>query len=109
MTRELPGLSAVDPLWIAEPAAAVRVVGQGLRALRRALPGRVVPVRTVGSTRIENALRAVASACPMRCALPARRSRRRLPRRRVLLEHAARRRALAARRPGRPRRRRPLG
>jgi len=38
VTRALPGLSAVDPRWSAEPATAVRAVGAGLRALHEALP-----------------------------------------------------------------------
>jgi len=38
VTRALPGLSAVDPRWIAEPATAVAAVGAGLRALHDALP-----------------------------------------------------------------------
>lgn len=38
VTRALPGLSAVDPRWLAEPAVAVRAVGEGLRALHDALP-----------------------------------------------------------------------
>ncbi|MFS0865725.1 phosphotransferase [Microbacterium sp. 179-B 1A2 NHS] len=38
VTRALPGLSAVDPRWLAEPAVAVRAVGTGLRALHDALP-----------------------------------------------------------------------
>ncbi|WP_425838596.1 phosphotransferase [Microbacterium sp. PA5] len=38
VTRALPGLSAVDPRWVAEPAVAVAAVGAGLRALHDALP-----------------------------------------------------------------------
>ncbi len=38
VTRAMPGLSAVDRRWIAEPATAVRAVGRGLRALHDALP-----------------------------------------------------------------------
>ncbi|WP_404434848.1 aminoglycoside 3'-phosphotransferase [Microbacterium lacus] len=38
VTAALPGLSAVDPRWIAEPAVAVRAIGEGLRALHDALP-----------------------------------------------------------------------
>lgn len=38
VTAALPGLSAVDPRWVADPAAAVRAVGEGLRALHDALP-----------------------------------------------------------------------
>lgn len=38
VTAALPGLSAVDPRWIDDPARAVRAVGEGLRALHDALP-----------------------------------------------------------------------
>jgi len=38
VTAGLPGLSAVDPRWIAEPRTAVRAIGRGLRALHDALP-----------------------------------------------------------------------
>jgi len=38
VTRAIPALSAVDPRWRAEPAVAVRAVGEGLRALHEALP-----------------------------------------------------------------------
>lgn len=38
VTAALPGLSAVDPRWVAEPATAVRAIGEGLRALHDALP-----------------------------------------------------------------------
>ncbi len=38
VTVALPGLSAVDPRWRAEPAVAVRALGEALRALHDALP-----------------------------------------------------------------------
>ncbi len=38
VTRALPGRSAVDPRWLAEPEIAVRAIGAGLRALHDALP-----------------------------------------------------------------------
>lgn len=38
VTRALPGRSAVDPRWLADPRTAVRAVGAGLRALHDALP-----------------------------------------------------------------------
>lgn len=57
VTRELPGLSAVGPLWIAEPATAVRAVGQGLRALHDALPVASCPFEWSVDARIENAAR----------------------------------------------------
>jgi kanamycin kinase len=38
VTAGLPGRSAVDPRWTAEPATAVRAIGRGLRALHDSLP-----------------------------------------------------------------------
>jgi kanamycin kinase len=38
VTAALPGRSAVDPRWLAEPATAARALGEGLRALHEALP-----------------------------------------------------------------------
>jgi len=38
VTRALPGASAVDDRWIADPARAVAAIGAGLRALHDALP-----------------------------------------------------------------------
>jgi len=38
VTARLPGESAVSPRWLAEPATAVRAVGEGLRALHDSLP-----------------------------------------------------------------------
>lgn len=38
VTRAIAGESAVAPRWVAEPATAVRAVGEGLRALHDALP-----------------------------------------------------------------------
>ena len=38
VTAALPGRSAVDPRWLAEPATAARALGAGLHALHDALP-----------------------------------------------------------------------
>jgi kanamycin kinase len=38
VTEAIPGESAVAPRWVAEPARAVRAIGEGLRALHDALP-----------------------------------------------------------------------
>jgi len=38
ITAAIDGRSAVDPRWVAEPATAVRAVGEGLRAMHDALP-----------------------------------------------------------------------
>lgn len=55
VTRGLPGLSAVDPRWILEPATAVRAIGAGLRALHDALPVSEYPFDWSVPTRIANA------------------------------------------------------
>lgn len=38
VTAALPGLSAVEPRWQADPGTAVRAIGAGLRAMHEALP-----------------------------------------------------------------------
>ena len=55
VTRAVPGLSAVDPLWLAEPEVAVRAMGAGLRALHDALPVADCPFDWSVRTRIGNA------------------------------------------------------
>lgn len=57
VTRALPGLSAVDPRWLADPATAVRGVGEGLRALHDALPIAGCPFDWKVPSRLENAAR----------------------------------------------------
>lgn len=57
ITRALPGLSAVAPRWRADPATAVRAVGEGLRALHDALPVTGCPFDWTVATRLENARR----------------------------------------------------
>lgn len=42
-TAGLPGLSAVHPRWVAEPATAVRAIAVGLRTLHDSLPVRSCP------------------------------------------------------------------
>jgi kanamycin kinase len=37
-TRALPGRSAVDPRWLAEPRTVARAIGKGLRRMHDALP-----------------------------------------------------------------------
>lgn len=58
VTDELPGLSAVDLRWLADPATAVRAVGSGLRALHEALPVADCPFEWSVAGRIERARRA---------------------------------------------------
>lgn len=55
VTATLDGRSAVDPRWIAEPAVAVRAVGEGLRALHDALPAAECPFDWGVTGRIRNA------------------------------------------------------
>ncbi len=42
-TAALPGRSAVDPRWLAQPGVAVRAIGAGLRALHDRLPAGSCP------------------------------------------------------------------
>lgn len=55
VTRTVLGRSAVDPLWIANPATAVRAVGVGLRALHDALPVADCPFEWTVPVRLANA------------------------------------------------------
>ncbi|MCR2793424.1 aminoglycoside 3'-phosphotransferase [Microbacterium sp. zg.Y625] len=55
VTAALPGRSAVDPRWIAEPAVAVRALGEGLRALHDALPVATCPYDWSVPARVANA------------------------------------------------------
>jgi kanamycin kinase len=43
ITAALPGASAVSERWLADPASAVRAIGEGLRALHDALPVEACP------------------------------------------------------------------
>ncbi len=54
-TRAIPGRSAVDPRWLADPATAVRAVGEGLRALHDTLPIDTCPYDWGVPRRIEKA------------------------------------------------------
>ena len=55
VTAALPGRSAVDPRWIADPETAVRAVGRGLRDLHDALPVDECPWSWDPASRIANA------------------------------------------------------
>ncbi|MFB4350586.1 phosphotransferase [Microbacterium sp. CR_7] len=55
VTTALPGRSAVDPRWIADPETAVRAVGRGLRELHDALPVAECPWSWDPASRIANA------------------------------------------------------
>jgi kanamycin kinase len=55
VTAAVPGRSAVDPRWTAEPARAVRALGRGLRALHEALPVEACPFSWSVTDRVANA------------------------------------------------------
>lgn len=55
VTETIPGESAVAARWIAEPATAVRAIGEGLRALHEALPVDACPFEWSVPSRIANA------------------------------------------------------
>ncbi|TDN91358.1 aminoglycoside 3'-phosphotransferase [Microbacterium sp. BK668] len=55
VTETVPGESAVAPRWIAEPATAVRAIGEGLRALHDALPVADCPFERSAASRIAKA------------------------------------------------------
>ncbi|MBZ2199280.1 aminoglycoside 3'-phosphotransferase [Occultella gossypii] len=56
VTAALDAESAVAPRWIADPATAVRAVGEGLRALHDALPVDDCPFEWSVPTRVANAV-----------------------------------------------------
>nr|WP_274636905.1 aminoglycoside 3'-phosphotransferase [Microbacterium bovistercoris] len=55
VTAAIEGRSAIDPRWIADPATAVRAVGEGLRRLHEALPVQECPFDWGVPQRIANA------------------------------------------------------
>lgn len=55
VTMAIPGDSAIAPRWIAEPATAVRAIGEGLRMLHEALPVEECPWEWSVGVRIDNA------------------------------------------------------
>lgn len=55
VTAAMPGLSAVDPRWVAEPATAVRAIGRGLRVLHDTLPVPACPFSWMVPDRLANA------------------------------------------------------
>lgn len=57
VTRGIDGLSAVDARWVAEPAVAVRAIGEGLRAMHDRLPVQGCPWEWSVPARIANAAR----------------------------------------------------
>jgi kanamycin kinase len=55
VTAALRGESAVAPRWVADPAVAVRAIGEGLRALHESLPVAQCPFEWSVPSRIANA------------------------------------------------------
>ncbi|MCI9887466.1 aminoglycoside 3'-phosphotransferase [Micrococcales bacterium 31B] len=56
VTAGIPGSSAVEPLWVARPAEAVRALGAGLRALHDSLPVAECPFSWSVADRIAGAV-----------------------------------------------------
>lgn len=61
VTTALPGASAVSRRWLAEPAVAVRAIGEGLRALHEALPVAACPFSWSAEDRVADARRQAAA------------------------------------------------
>jgi len=64
LTAGLPGRSAVDPRWLADPGPAVRAIGSGLRALHDALPVVDCPFDWTARTRLADVHRRAADLRP---------------------------------------------
>ncbi len=60
VTAPLPGTNAVEDHWIAEPATAVRAIGEGLRALHERLPVSCCPFSWAAKERVDWAVGAAA-------------------------------------------------
>ena len=61
VTAALPGENAVSARWLAEPALAVRAIGEGLRALHDALPVETCPFSWSTGDRLADARRQAAA------------------------------------------------
>lgn len=61
LSAAIPGRSAVDPAWLAEPGTAARALGRGLRELHDALPVEECPFTWADDDRIEAADRRLAA------------------------------------------------
>jgi aminoglycoside phosphotransferase len=57
LTLGLPGTNAVSERWLAEPAMAVRAIGEGLRGMHDCLPVRTCPFSWNAASRIADAHR----------------------------------------------------
>jgi aminoglycoside phosphotransferase len=60
VTAALPGTCAVQDRWKAEPATAVRAIGEGLRAMHEAMPVPDCPFSWMAAERVERARRRAA-------------------------------------------------
>jgi len=60
-TAAMPGRSAVDRRWLAEPATAVAAIGRGLRAFHDAVPVAVCPSSWSAAARVADASRRAAA------------------------------------------------
>ncbi len=60
VTAALPGRSAVEDRWVAEPRTAVRAIGEGLRAMHEALPAERCPFSWTAELRVEQSRRRAA-------------------------------------------------
>jgi len=61
VTAALPGRSAVDPRWVAEPRTAVTAIGEGLRAMHETLPAAACPFSWSAPDRVADAHRRAAA------------------------------------------------
>ena len=61
VTTPVPGRSAVDPRWVAEPRTAVIAIGEGLRALHDSMPVGSCPFSWSAQSRIDRITQAVES------------------------------------------------
>ncbi len=61
VTTPVPGRSAVDPRWVAEPRTAVIAIGEGLRAMHDSMPVGSCPFSWSAQSRIDRITRAVES------------------------------------------------
>jgi len=60
VTAPLPGRCAVAERWVAEPGAAVRAIGEGLRAMHDSLPAGASPFSWMAGERLADARRRAA-------------------------------------------------
>lgn len=63
LTRGLPGENAIAPRWLKDPEAAVRAIGEGLRAFHDALPASECPFSWSLRSRLEDIQRQAAAGC----------------------------------------------